>query len=111
MWSWIEDVPTTNLRIVVSIGLSALYVLVMTVGLVLEKHIDLEVSVTLGGFLLTMGGLDVTQYIQKRKTHIPGEAPDPPTTADVPPVPPAAPVPDAAPPPPKASLTTIIRDD
>lgn len=109
MWSWIADVPTTNLRIVVSIALAVIYVIVMTVGMVLGKTVDLDMSLSIGGFLLTMMGLDVVQFIQKRKTHIPGEAPDPPTT-DMPAPPPVPPAPDAAALP-KANLTQIVRDD
>ena len=115
MWSWAADVPTTNVRIVVSIALACIYVIVMTVGLVLGKTIDLDTSLSLGGFLLTMMGLDVVQYIQKRKTHIPGTAapedapapPDPAPMVPAMPVPPAAPAPDV----PKANLTVIVRDD
>ena len=70
-WDWAKDVPTTNLRIVVSIALASLYVIVLLGAIVLGRTVALDTMLSLGAFLLTMMGLDVAQYVQKRKTHIP----------------------------------------
>lgn len=89
MWSWIENLPTTNLRILVSIGLASIYVLAMLVGIILGKTIDLELAGALGVFLLTMMGLDVAQYVQKRKSFQQTDTPTAPTAPEPGPADPA----------------------
>lgn len=61
--------PTTNLRIVTSVGLSVVFVLgTMAAGL-LGRELDSSNVYTIAGFLLIMMGLDVAQFHSKRRTH------------------------------------------
>ncbi|HJX74944.1 MAG TPA: hypothetical protein VJ247_01235, partial [Gaiella sp.] len=68
MWTWIDDLPTTNLRILTSVILASAFVLTLLVAIMTKKDIPIEAVAVLGGFILTMMGLDVAQYVQKRKT-------------------------------------------
>lgn len=85
MWNWAKDLPTTNVRIFVSIVLAVLLVLTLLVMLVLGRDIKVDAALTIAGFIFSMMGLDVAQYVQKRKTHIPNTvAPEDRATAETP---------------------------
>lgn len=64
--TWVDDVNTTNLRILVSIVLAILYVLVVLGGTMLGKFTETSAINTVAMFLLAMMGLDVAQFIGKR---------------------------------------------
>ena len=72
----LADLPTTNLRIVVSLALAVIYVIAVLVLLAIKAPVPVEVIWGLGAFILTMLGIDVAQFAAKRKTFIP--APDAP---------------------------------
>lgn len=77
--AWVADVPTTALRILVSIVLAVFYV-IGSMGLSLIDALPANsIMITLGGFILTMMGLDVAQYWAKRATY----KPSPPNTPDI----------------------------
>jgi len=77
----VKDMPSTNVRVFVSIGLSILYVLGSMLGFLLigvtaafrTVPINIlppqDVHEWTGIFLLIMMGVDVVQYGIKRKTH------------------------------------------
>lgn len=77
--AWVADVPTTALRILVSIVLAVCYVLGSMVLSLIDALPANSIMVTLGGFILTMMGLDVAQYWAKRATY----KPSPPNTPDI----------------------------
>lgn len=77
--AWLSEAPTTELRIITSIVLAVVYVFGTMLLSILDAVPDGAVMVTLGGFLLTMMGLDVAQYGIKRATY----KPSPPNTPDI----------------------------
>lgn len=58
--------------------LAVIFVLSMIAGIMLNKFINVTVMISVGTFVLTMMGLDVAQYAQKRKTYVAG----PPNASD-----------------------------
>ena len=62
--------PTTNFRIFSGIVQSWLYIIVCLVGITAGWINDVNIYpiIVVGGFILAQEGLDVTQFIQKRKT-------------------------------------------
>ena len=83
---WLATLPTTNFRIFVSIMLAIVFVLVVLAGIVAGKITGTNDGplYTVGGFLLIMMGLDVTQFSVKRLTHQPTEPPNEPDAEDKP---------------------------
>lgn len=67
---WIRTLPSTNYRIFVSLWLSVLVVLVFTIAVVQGREFSTEQMFTIFGFLGLLLGLDVTQFVMKRKTEI-----------------------------------------
>lgn len=68
--AWVNDVNTTSLRIVVSIGVAAVLLILLTVG-VLFFHFEptgkqMQLLYAMGGLLALMMALDVSQFIGKR---------------------------------------------
>lgn len=64
--NWINEVNTTNLRIIVSLVLAVIYVLVILAGAVLGKQMPMEALNTAGLFIFGMMGVDAAQFIGKR---------------------------------------------
>lgn len=64
--NWINNVNTTNLRIVISLVLAVIYVAVILVGAVLGKQLPIEALNTAGLFIFGMMGVDAAQFIGKR---------------------------------------------
>lgn len=60
----LNEINSTNLRVTITL---LIFVLTAISYLYFNKTLDWEWLAFLG----TMSGLDMTQYIQKRKTHIP----------------------------------------
>lgn len=80
MKSWVSDLSSTNFRIFVSILLAVFVVVVLTVvGLVFNRPVQEGVMWAVLGFIGLMLGLDVSQFVMKRKTEI---VTPPETTAD-----------------------------
>lgn len=80
MKAWVSDLSSTNFRIFVSILLAVFVVVVLTVvGLVLNRPVQEGVMYAILGFIGVMLGLDVSQFVMKRKTEI---VVPPQTTAD-----------------------------
>jgi len=78
----LADVPTTNLRIVVTL---AVYVATAAVylGLAIGRLFQLDAKVWAPNwdwlaFIAVMSGLDAAQFVGKRKTHIPPATPETP---------------------------------
>jgi len=69
----LSDLPTTNLRIVVSLTLAVCYVIGIFVLYARNIVISTEMAFTLGTFILAMLGIDLAQFTIKRKTYKPGE--------------------------------------
>lgn len=65
----LSEIPTTNLRIVVSLALACIYVLTLLVLLACKVALPVEVAGGLGAFILAMLGVDVTQFWVKRSTY------------------------------------------
>ena len=61
-----QTINTTNLRIIVSIGLAAIYVLTILAGVVLDRKMDQTILGTLQWFLIGMLGIDAAQFTAKR---------------------------------------------
>lgn len=68
--NWLNNVNTTNLRIVVSLVLAVIYVLVIIGGVMLGKPMQIEALNTLGLFLLGAMGIDAASFIGKRFSDI-----------------------------------------
>ena len=70
MKAWVNDLNTTNFRIVVSIILASFLSLILTLGVTLlhwePTAMQLKVLLGLGGGILTMMGFDVLQFVGKR---------------------------------------------
>jgi CelD/BcsL family acetyltransferase involved in cellulose biosynthesis len=64
--NWINEVNTTNLRIIVSLVLAVIYVIVILAGAVLGKTMPMEALNTAGLFIFGMMGVDAAQFIGKR---------------------------------------------
>lgn len=69
MIDFLARVPSTNLRIFVSVALAVVYVIGTMMAGLLERPLEATNVITLGGFILTMMGLDVAQFAVKRRTH------------------------------------------
>ena len=76
---FLQDVNTTSIRIVVSVGLTVLVVMCVLVMMFFNIEISEAILGILCGFILSMGGLDVIQYTQKRRSYI---APSTPEVSD-----------------------------
>lgn len=72
MNQWVNDLNTTNARIVISIGLAVFVVIVVTVGVTFmawePTAMQLKVLTGVGAGILTMQGFDVLQFWTKRST-------------------------------------------
>lgn len=80
MKAWVSDLSSTNFRIFVSILLAVFVVVVLTiVGLVFNQPVQEGVMWAVLGFIGLMLGLDVSQFVMKRKTEL---VTPPTTTAD-----------------------------
>lgn len=70
MKAWVNDLNTTNFRIVVSIALASFLSVILTLGVTLlhwePTAMQLKVLLGLGGGILTMMGFDVLQFVGKR---------------------------------------------
>lgn len=66
---WLACLPTTNFRILVSVILSAFFVIVVTIGIILQRVMDAVIVGLVMSFLVASMGLDVTQFNAKRKTE------------------------------------------
>ena len=77
--AFLAKMPSTNLRIFVSVCLATIYVMgAMGMNLV-DRPVPEATLIVLGSFLLAMMGLDVAQFSVKRATHMPS----PPAQPDV----------------------------
>lgn len=74
----IGQMPTTNLRIIVSIALAIQYVTAPMAFAAFGKTYTTDTDT--GFFILAMMGLDVVQYVAKRKTQF-NPSPQPPADA------------------------------
>lgn len=80
MKAWVSDLSSTNFRIFVSIVLAVFVVVVLTVvALVFNRPVQEGVMWAVLGFIGLMLGLDVSQFVMKRKTEL---VSPPTTTAD-----------------------------
>jgi hypothetical protein len=71
-WDFITNLPTTNLRISVGIGLFAFFIVTtMWGGIGTKVWPPVDVILALAGAILLSMGLDVTQYGVKRSTEKP----------------------------------------
>lgn len=70
MKQWVNDLSTTNFRIFVSIVLAVIVVLTLLIGVVLNKPMQTDIVVTIVTFVAAMLGIDLTQFVMKRKTEI-----------------------------------------
>src|SRR4051812_23387699 len=68
---WLVDLPTTNLRALVGIVLSVIYVTTLLFMDAIGHHASETVVWSLGTFILLQMGLDVTQFAVKRNTFQP----------------------------------------
>lgn len=82
---WLQDLPTTNLRILVSIGLAVVFVIGTMIASMIDRLPPAAALTTIAGFLLVMMGLDVAQFAAKRASFRaelrgvePPAAPEPP---------------------------------
>ena len=73
---WLADLPTTNVRIAVSVLLSVFFVVISMLATVLAvmnpaevRQLPDDVLDTVALFLLGMMGIDAAAYIAKRMTH------------------------------------------
>ena len=71
----IADIPTTNLRILVSLSLAVLYVVAMLVMFAFGRNVPGEAAIGLGAFILALMTADVVQFGIKRKTYQPPAEP------------------------------------
>ena len=67
--AFLTNLPTTSARIVVSIGLSIVFVCGVLVMGVFGKELGHTTLYVLAGFICVMAGLDVSQYVSKRMTE------------------------------------------
>lgn len=68
---WLSVLPTVNLRVLVSLGLSVFVILVTTVLMVLRVEVQQDVLSVVLIFLASMMGIDAVAYIGKRATAKP----------------------------------------
>jgi hypothetical protein len=68
--AWVNDVNTTSLRIVVSVGLAAIAVVIVLIGVTMMRWeptpAQQRVLIGVAGVILTMMGFDVLQFVGKR---------------------------------------------
>lgn len=74
----IADIPTTNLRILVSLSLAVLYVLGMLLLFAFGRDVPTEAAIGLGAFIVALLTADVVQFGVKRATYQPPTAPSEP---------------------------------
>lgn len=81
---FLDQLPGTNFRTFIGVLSSVLFVVVVLVGLILRRitAADVPVIASVGSFILVQMGLDVKQFIEKRRTFT-----HPPTGAGLPPAP------------------------
>lgn len=98
--TWLNDINTTSLRIVVSIVLAATSILMILTAMLLKgwepTAMQLKVLTGIGAGVLTMMGFDVLQFVGKRfsdATYAAAKNPTQPVSVETPP----APMPTAAP--------------
>lgn len=68
---FIQEVNTTSSRILASIILATIIVLATLIMMVFKIEINETVLGILCTFVVSMGGLDVIQFTQKRKSFVP----------------------------------------
>ena len=76
---FLAKLPSTNLRIFVSVLLACIYVLGAMGMNLIDRRVPEATLIVLGSFLLAMMGLDVAQFSVKRATHMP----TPPSRPDI----------------------------
>lgn len=74
--NFVQEINTTSSRILVSLVLSAILVFSVLVMMFLRLSINETALGILCTFILSMGGLDVIQFTQKRKSFIPDQPAD-----------------------------------
>ena len=79
MRGFLQNLPSTNFRILVTMVLAALVIVVVGVCLLMQKDLPLDVLIATYAFLAAMAGVDYLQYGKKRDTYIPS----PPAAVDV----------------------------
>lgn len=91
--SWINDVNTTSLRIIVSVFLAAVSIMLVLVAVLLRNWLptaeQTKVLIGVAGVVLTMMGFDVLQFASKRfsdATYAAAKNPSQPVSVDTPPV-------------------------
>lgn len=77
---FIDNINTTNTRILTSVVLASIIVLTTLVMLFLKVAINETVLGILCAFVVSLGGLDVVQFTQKRKSFKPEIVLDPDST-------------------------------
>ena len=70
MKNFIDTLSTTNFRIFVSVMLSVILVLSILTAVLRGTQMQTEIVISLLTFVGGMLGIDVTQFVMKRKTEI-----------------------------------------
>lgn len=68
-WPNLATLPTTQLRIVVDLGLATLFVLICLGADMIDHPVSQGTQITVGAFIASMLGIGAVQFIQKRKTE------------------------------------------
>jgi hypothetical protein len=66
--AWVNDLNTTNYRIIIAVWLAVLYVVVGLGGIVLGRPMNNEALYIIGGFVIACLGLGNWQFRDKRTT-------------------------------------------
>lgn len=74
-WERLSQIPTTQLRILVSIALAVVYVLGCIVGILAQWITTDGPMWALGLFILSMMAADIVQFAVKRKSYVPDAPP------------------------------------
>lgn len=72
---FVQEINTTSARILVSVVLATVVTICVLVMMFLGTKIDIAALGALLAFIVSLGGLDVIQYTQKRKSFVPDPAP------------------------------------
>jgi hypothetical protein len=90
--AWVNDVNTTSLRIVSSLAIAVVAVPMVLLAMLWFRWeptaLQLKVLIGLAGFVLTMMGFDVLQFVGKRfsdATYAAAKNPSQPVTVETPP--------------------------
>lgn len=74
MNTWIATLATTNFRLVCSLFWAGIFIAILEVMLVLDRHVNMELTYAIAIFLAVLLGLDLTQFGIKRATFKPEAA-------------------------------------